>query len=66
MVFPSLEIISNERKKSVQYIMTGLEPHNMYVATIYLVNPFNVIEDQDNTTICKTHTYIIIIIIPHI
>lgn len=66
LVFPPLEIVSNESKKSVQYIMTGLEPHNMYDATIYLVNPFNVIEDQDNTTICKTHTCIIIIIISHI
>lgn len=46
--------------------MSQLEPHNIYVATIYLFNSFNVIEDQDNATICKAHTCIIIIIIPHI
>ena len=50
MPYPQL-IISNETW--VEYNMTNLESSSIYKIEIYLINSFNISEDQDNTTICK-------------
>lgn len=59
MVYPPLQISNSEDDNLVKYNVTHLEPYGMYTIGIYLINPFNISEDQDSIEICKNLCFIL-------
>lgn len=51
--YPAVEINSKQGNNKVQYMLTELKLYGIYAVTIFLVDPFNLTEAQDNVTICK-------------
>ena len=55
------EIIYDGKEEVIQHTIHGLELHTTYTAKIFIINPIDVIEDQDDIKLCKTEINLIIL-----